>query len=264
MSNVFRLLFTAIFALAALVLAIVACAGSTKNYYPINQIYVAQLSLKEAALSALIPTLASVTNSEVQLPSAINLGLWSYCLESSSGSIESCTSPKGIQQFNLKDMIYDNIENNTLLQALDASAVVLPTSVQDKLTYINNIIKCTFITLLIGIALTFLNLVFCLIRWIIHIRVFKWLGVFCSFFGFISLLISMGCATGVFVFVKHTLDKDYSQYGIELNLGRNFMGIAWGAVAAALFNLITWLSVRSANRARVVYAQDPLEKKPFM
>ncbi|EHN01057.1 YLR414C-like protein [Saccharomyces cerevisiae x Saccharomyces kudriavzevii VIN7] len=263
MRNFFTLFFAAIFSLGALVLAIVACAGSTKNYSPINKIYCAELDLSQMEVSTVLPSLDSGTLSSLGLPTYINIGLWSYCVEDSSRNVQSCSSPSGIQKFNLTSLIYDNIENNDALELIDSmAAVILPEKIRSKMTYYNNLVKCMFITMIIGIVLSFVSLVFNILRWIIHIRPLVWGGAFFSFFAFAALLVSIGSCLGTYLYIKHILKHDFSDYGIAMNIGRTYQGLMWGAVVGALFNFILWCSVRS--RPNVIYANTPIEEKPLI
>ncbi|CAI4609447.1 CEQ_1a_G0038180.mRNA.1.CDS.1 [Saccharomyces cerevisiae] len=263
MRNFFTLFFAAIFSLGALILAIVACAGSTKNYSPINKIYCAELDLSQMKVSTVLPSLSSATLSSLGLPSYINIGLWSYCTVDSSHNIQSCSSPHGIQNFNLSSLVYDNINNNEALELMDSVAsVVLPETLKSKMTYYNNLVKCMFITILIGIVLTFVNLVFNVLRWIIHIRPLTWFGAFFSFFAFAALLVSIGSCLGTYSYIKYILKHNYSDYGISMSIGRNYQGLMWGAVVGALLNFILWCSVRS--RPTVIYANAPIEEKPLI
>ncbi|CAI1606236.1 hypothetical protein SEUBUCD646_0L04520 [Saccharomyces eubayanus] len=263
MRNFFTLFFAALFSLAALILAIVACAGSTKNYSPINKIYCAELDLSQIHVSTVFPSLGSATLSTLGLPSYINIGLWSYCLEDSSHSIQSCSSPSGIQKFNLTGLLYDNIVDNEALKLIDSIAdVVLPSKLQDKMKYYNDLVKCMFITIIIGIVLSFVNLVFSILRWIIHIRPLVWGGAFFSFLAFAALIISIGSCLGTYSYIKYILKHNYSDYGISLSIGRTYQGLMWGAVVGALLNFILWCSVRS--RPNMIYANAPIEEKPLI
>lgn len=260
MRNFVALILALFFALASLVLACIACAGSTKNYYPINQIFCAQLDLSNLDIATVIPAASSFSISDLGLPKFINIGLWSYCVASSSTDVTSCTSPNGIQTFNLKNLLKDNIENNQVLQLVDDVAkIVLPQQLQDKLVYYNNLVKCMFITLIIGIVLTFLNLVINVLRWFLHFSFVNFVGGFVCFLSFASLLISVGTNMGTYIYIRHILNKNYSDYGIHLSLGRKFLALLWAAVVAALLNLFCWMIVR--QRKKVVYVHQPYNDK---
>lgn len=260
MSNAFTLLLTAFFSFSAFILSIIGCAGSTKNYYPINQIYTSQIDLTDVSIDTVISSSAA---SEISFPGYINLGLWSYCIEATNKTVTSCTSPKGIQKFNLKELLYDNIENNPILNAIDTASILLPEDIQNKMPYFNSLIKCMFITLLIGIVLSFLNTIVCIVRWIIHFRFIQVIGIFISFLSFASLLVSASSCVAALVIIYRILD-DNDSYGIKLNYGRIYLGIVWGGVLAALFNFITWCLVRSSRRPQVIYTSEPIEKKPLI
>ena len=120
-----------------------------------------------------------------------------------------------------------------------------------------------FITLLIGIVLSFLNTIVCIVRWIIHFRFIQVIGIFISFLSFASLLVSASSCVAALVIIYRILD-DNDSYGIKLNYGRIYLGIVWGGVLAALFNFITWCLVRSSRRPQVIYTSEPFEKKPLI
>lgn len=262
MANCFSLFATALLSFAALILAIVACAGSTKNYDPINKIYAAQIDISNIKLSTVLPAVSSSTSlDQLGLPSYFNIGLWSYCLADSSKTVTSCTSPSGIQKFNLKELLYDNVENNKVNELIDSIAdIALPDQLQDKMSYYNNLVKCMFITLIIGIVLTFVNLVINIFRWFFHFAIVTWLGRLFSLLGFLSLAISAGTSTGTYVYIRNILKDNSSEYGISLSLGRVFYGILWGSVLGCLLNLLMWALVRNRRYARVV----PIEEKPLV
>lgn len=262
MRNFFAIIFALFFALASIVLACIACAGSTKNYYPINQIFCAQLDLSQISVSSVFPDVGSVDLSQLGLPEYINIGLWSYCVGSSQNTVTSCTSPGGIQTFNLKDILKDNIENNQIVSLVDnVASIVLPQELQDKMGYYNALVRCMFITLIIGIVLTFLNLVVNVLRWFLHFSFVNVIGGLLAFLSFATLLISVGTNMGTYIFIRHVLNKNYSDYGIHLSLGRKFLALLWAAVVAALLNIFAWIFVR--QRKKVVYVHQPYNEKPY-
>ncbi|CAR26583.1 ZYRO0B13200p [Zygosaccharomyces rouxii] len=258
--NASVLFFTALLSFSALILAIVACAGSTSNYNPLNKIFVAQLNLKNLNADKVF----SKTSSELDIPAFINVGLWSYCVASDNGSVKYCTSPNGIQKFDLKKMLTDSIGNNKVADMADSLAkVMLPDNLQDKMGYYNNLVKCMFITLLIGICALFLDLVVNIVRWIVHARLLNWFGRFLASIAFTSLIISAGTSTGTYVYIRHLLKENYDEYGIKLSLGRVFLALIWATVGAALFNSILWGLVRARRRS---YPGSPMpsEEKPLI
>ncbi|GCE98696.1 hypothetical protein ZYGM_002946 [Zygosaccharomyces mellis] len=262
--NASALFFTALLSFSALILAIVACAGSTSNYNPINKIFVAQLNLKNLNIEKVFGQVSGGKDSKLELPAFINIGLWSYCVADGGGSVKSCTSPSGIQKFNLEQMLTKNVDDNKALNMIDSMAkLVLPENLQDKMGYYNNLVKCTFITLLIGICLLFLDLVVNIVRWIIHARLLNWIGRFLASIAFTSLIISAGTSTGTYVYIRHLLGESYDDYGIKLSLGRVFLALIWAAVGSALFNSILWGIVR-ARRGYYSGSPMPSEEKPLI
>lgn len=264
-SNFISLFLTALFSFASFILAVVGCAGSTKNYNPLNKIFAAQVDLTNIQLANVLPATASLAAATVReaLPEKLNLGLWSYCLADASGAVESCTSPSGIQKFNLNQLLFNNIKDNSVLKLIDSlSSIVLPEKLEDKMSYYNGIVKCMFITLLIGIVLQFITLVITIIRWIIHIRVLKFFGVFFSLFAFLSLLISIGTCMGTYIYINHILKADYSEYGITVKLGKVYLAVLWASVGCSLLTIFCWASVRS-NQKEIIYVHQPIEEKPL-
>ncbi|SMN22700.1 similar to Saccharomyces cerevisiae YLR414C PUN1 Plasma membrane protein with a role in cell wall integrity [Maudiozyma saulgeensis] len=263
MSNRFTLFCTMILSFAALILSCIACAGSTKNYTPINNIYVAQINLSDMDLTKVIPAISSSLELSSVLPSYFNIGLWSYCIEDSTKKVTSCTSPDGIEKFNLKSLLYDNIQDNNVLSLIDSVAsLILPDKLEDDMTYYNDLAKCMFITIIIGICLSFVCLVLSFCRSIFHLRVVTFIGGFFAFFAFVSLLISVGTSMATYLYIRHILSDNYSDYGISLSLGKTYLGLLWGAVAAALINFICWCFVRATPR--VMYVQTPMMEKRDM
>lgn len=263
MSNAVPLLLSIVFSFAALVLACIACAGSTRNYSPINKIYVAQINLTGLSLSTVLPSISSSTTLSSVLPSYFNIGLWSYCLEDSSKTVTSCTSPSGIETFNLKNLLYDNIVDNSVLELIDSIAsIILPDSLENNLGGYNALVKCAFITLIIGIVLSFICFLLSFCRSILHIRLFKWFAVLLSFISFVVLLVSAGTSMAPYLYIRNILKDNYSDYGISLSLGRVYLGLLWGSVVAAFFNFISWCFVRPTPR--VVYVQPQMIEKREM
>ncbi|SCU90114.1 LAME_0E07118g1_1 [Lachancea meyersii CBS 8951] len=263
MVNCMTLFSAAFLSFAAVILACVACAGSTKNYNPINQIFQAQLDFTNLKVSEVLSDLSSSLSSldDLGLPSYINVGLWSYCVGNSSKTITSCTSPSGIQQFNLQEVIYDNIDNNQAAQLITSVAqVALPDKLQNNLTYYNNLVKCSFITLIIGIVASGVNFIANVLRWVLHFAFVTWVCRFLSLIAFLSLIISAGTSTGTYVYIKKALASTYDTYGIKMSLGLNFYALVWASVAAALLNLLFLSVVRSKRYAYV----RPIEEKPLV
>lgn len=273
MSNALRLLLVFFFSLAALVLSCISCAGSTKNYYPLNHIYAGQIDLTNLKVNSILQNvtgatdldLNGVTPASIGLPSFINTGLWSYCLGNANGTITNCTSPRGIQKFNLKEMLYDNIEDNQILSIVKSAAeVVLPDNLKDKISYIDTVIKCWFITILIGIVLSFVSLAICVLRWVIHTVVLNWIGCFFSFFCMAAFVVSMATYTAAYILLRTKLNNSYDEYGIKLSLGTVFLALGWSAFAASLLNFMCWCSVRAVRSPQRVYVSDSFEKKPLI
>lgn len=260
MYNAPILFFSALVSFSALILAIVACAGSTSNYNPINKIFVAQLDLTDIDVSTVFSN-----SSSVDVPAYINVGMWSYCTADNSGSVTNCTSPNGIQQFNLKEMLLDSVDDNEVSEMADSLAsVALPSSLQKDMGYYNNLVKCMFITLIIAICAIFLDLVVNIVRWIIHLRFLNWVGRFLASIAFASFVISAGTSTGTYVYIRHLLNKNYDDYGINLSLGRVFLALIWAAVGGALLNSFLWGFVRVNRRYYPGGPPTALEEKPLM
>lgn len=261
MGNGFRLFFSAALSFCAFVLAAIACSGSTANYNPINKIFVAQVDLEDIDISTVIPAAETSTLSGLELPEYFNIGLWSYCLQASNGTVISCTKPSGIQDFNLETMLRDNIDDNEVTSLVDNLVdIVLPDDLKDKTSTYNNVVKAMFITLLIGICLTFLAFVVNIVRWVIHAHFLNWVGRILSLLGFLSLLVSGATSLGSYLYVRHLLKENSDGLGITLSVGRVFQGILWGSIFSALLGFILWCTVRSPRRISYVTPVSTDEK----
>lgn len=266
MSNGFNLFLSAFCTFSVVVLAAIACVGSTANYNPINKIFVAQLDLRNIQIPNVFPSSGAPSSSisQLGLPNYFNIGLWSYCSQASNGTVMSCTKPSGIQNFDLRTMLFDNINNNQVAQLVDNLAdIILPEDLQNRMAMYNNVVKTTFITILIGICVSFLALIVNLIRWIIHARFVNWIGRFSSFIGFLSLLISGATSLGCYLYVRRLLNQNYGDTGIRLSVGSVFQGIMWGSIFSALLGFILWCSVRS-QRSVAYVSRVPMEEKPLI
>lgn len=249
MANGFRLLLAGIFSFATFILAIVACSGSTSNYNPINKIYVAQINFSNLKSETVFANLTEKLSTSA-LPKYINIGLWSYCTTNSdSKSVDRCVSAHGIQQFDLKSLIYKNVNDNSatkLLSSLDD--VILPEKLQDKKGYYNGLSECMFFTLIIGICLMLINFIFIVLRMLIDNRMFTLLGTFFAITAFSSLIVCGGTSVGTYVYIKKILSDHYKEYGIKLDLGRNFFCILWGSILGSLLNVLLWFSIKTRPR----------------
>ncbi|KAH3899976.1 related to Protein PUN1 [Saccharomycodes ludwigii] len=249
MVNCCSLIITGFVTFATFILAIVACAGSTKNYIPLNKIYAAQINLVNLNESSVFASSTITSETDLDLPSYINVGLWSYCIAGSNGTVESCTSPSGIQEFNLQKMLYDNIDNNEALSLIDSIAdIVLPSKITKNIKYYNNLCKCMFITIIIGIVLLFIGFVLNIIRLILHFSFLIWCCRFLTIISFISLLIGAGTSTATYMYLKSALKKEYTDYGISLSLGTNYYALLWASVGGCFLNLFLWFGMVRQNK----------------
>ncbi|CCE61871.1 hypothetical protein TPHA_0B01990 [Tetrapisispora phaffii CBS 4417] len=258
MANGAKLFLAGIITFVSFIIAIVSFAGSTSNYKPINEIYVAHLNLKNIKNDAVFTNLTQALDSN-SLPNYINIGLWSYCISgTNSDKIEKCTSPKGIQEFDLKTLLYDNVANNESEDLLDSiDDILLPDSIANKKGYYNGLSRCMWITLIIGIIVLFLDLIFIILRMLFALRALKIIGLFLACVAFASLIISGSTSVATYVYIKVHLNKNYDEYGIKLDLGRNFFCILWGSILGSLLNLLLWVSVRDDVRRTYVTQAGP-------
>ena len=268
MGNAFTLTCVVFFSIATVILSALACAGSTKKVFPLKEIFVVQISLSHAALSKILPSISEDLLSNSVLPTYFNIGLWSYCIANAQKTVQSCTSPAGIQTFNLQSMLYDNIKDNKVLEIIDElSKVILPEKLETKVGYFNHLMRCMFATIIVGIVLSFVSFVFSLLRSLFHVRFFKWMGTFFSFAGFCCLLISVGITLGTFVYVSRILNDNYDEYGIRLHFGKTYMGLIWGGILASLLGLMSWWSVRGplpVQHVTYVEVEPDLEKRDIL
>ncbi|EDO18698.1 hypothetical protein Kpol_1055p55 [Vanderwaltozyma polyspora DSM 70294] len=258
MANRFRLFVAALISFTTFIIAIIGCAGSTSNYNPINKIYVAQLNLRKIKQDTVFDKISQDIGTDI-LPGYINIGLWSYCTSSTdSKHVEKCTSPHGIQQFDLQTLLGDSVNNNQATKLIESiEDIIIPDKLEDKKGYYNNLAKCMFITLIIGICLMFINFVVIIFRFLVDSVFFTVLGIFFSATAFVSLLISGGTSVGTYVYIKHQLSQNYDEFGISLDLGRDYYCLIWGAILGSLLNFMIWCTVRSKPRGYVTRSAAP-------
>ncbi|KAL6947008.1 hypothetical protein ACO0QE_001866 [Hanseniaspora vineae] len=246
------LLLALLFNVAAFVLGIFALLGSTYNSNPLNKIYTAQLNLENMSLEKVFPTVASqlpsgssLTLSSFGLPAYINLGLWSYCTGNTSNTVNYCSKPNGIQNFNFNQILKDQIGNTQVLSLIDSLAdILLPSSFSDDIQVFNKLAKAMFLCLIIAVVLmavqliiTVVKIIFCwfpssfkvFTLWILRVTVFlSWIGV----------TVSAAISTAVYSVAKKQINNNNSEYGLELSMRPTFYGIIWGAVVASFTNLL--------------------------
>ncbi|CDO92132.1 unnamed protein product [Kluyveromyces dobzhanskii CBS 2104] len=263
--NFLTVLGSFIITIASLVLAIFACFGSISKGAPLDKIYVAQLDITGVNISSVLGTTISTSSvpsfDSLGIPSYLNLGLWSYCIAGSNQTVTSCTKPSGIEQFNLKTMLEDNIDNNQVSELVSSViSIVVPEKLSDKMSYYNALIKCMCITLVVGIALLALTVIVNVLRWVLHFTFVNVIGRILSILSFISIGISAGTGTATYVVIRNILSDNYSEYGIKLSLGRKFYALIWASVAGCLINFILWILTRQRRKAQVIMQPVPTEK----
>lgn len=263
MRNFFTVGFGLLLAIASLVLAVLACFGSYKNEFPLNDIYAAQLNLSGFDVESLLNLSTNVTDSSLGLsdtPSYINLGLWSYCTLDSSKTITQCTSQSGMNTFNLQDTL-ENIFSSSIVEEIisEIFGSSVPSDISSYTSSYNALLKCMCICLAIGIGLTCLCFVAFIVRMILHLTFVNVAGRVISLLAFISIAVSASTGTAAYVIIRRVLNDNVEDYGISLTLGKNFYGLLWGSVASSLLTFVLWCLTR--QRTKVVYVQPSSDEK---
>ncbi|CCH62148.1 hypothetical protein TBLA_0G02060 [Henningerozyma blattae CBS 6284] len=240
MANTFRLLLAGLFTFCAMILAAISCAGSTSAYVPIDRIYTSQISLKNLEQAVIFPNIKdnSIFNN---LPSYVNVGLWSFCEADANAKVTKCKTQSGIQTFNLQQVLFELIDSPELTSYAD---VLLPQKLQDKKGYYNRLVTCMFVCTLLGVLISFLALIINIVRLCAQTRVLTWLGRFLSLCAFFAILIAAATSSGTYIYIRQILNKNAAEYGIRMRLGGVFYGLIWGACGSSLLALIFWGSVR--------------------
>ncbi|AOA61323.1 Cell wall integrity protein [Komagataella phaffii CBS 7435] len=280
----------ALLSVVACLFAIFSCIGSTKNNEFLTSIYLLEIDASNISISALIPAAANIDISPQQLglSDVYTLGMWGYCEGTASSDAQTdrdeilgldnvdftaCSSPKAMYVFDPESFIQDVLNTSASLNqvnsyldilGVDNVDISLPQDLVDYEDTIRAVSKMIFICTIIGIVLTFIQVLF-------SIGAFFSKGWSCattvvSILSFVSLIIGAGGATGMYRIVQTIFNDNLGEYGVRAGLSRNFLVFYWLAVALNLIALVFWIfsiccgSTRKRSRSYT----DSAEKQPMM
>lgn len=280
----------ALLSVVACLFAIFCCIGSTKNNDFLTSIYLLEIDASNISISALIPGANNIDISPQQLglSDVYTLGMWGYCQGTVSADASTdrdeiigvdkvdftaCSTPKAMYVFDPESFVQDVLNTtaslddvNSLLETLgvDNVDVTLPEDLLDYENTIRSVSKMIFICTIIGICLTFLQVLF-------SIGAFFSKGWSCattvvSIMSFVSLILGGGGATGMYLVVQGIFNDNLNEYGIRAGLSGTFLIFYWLAIALNLIALVFWIfsiccgSTRKRSRSHT----DSAEKQPMM
>lgn len=255
-----------------------------------TSIYLLEIDASNISISALIPAAANIDISPQQLglSDVYTLGMWGYCEGTASSDAQTdrdeilgldnvdftaCSSPKAMYVFDPESFIQDVLNTSASLNqvnsyldilGVDNVDISLPQDLVDYEDTIRAVSKMIFICTIIGIVLTFIQVLF-------SIGAFFSKGWSCattvvSILSFVSLIIGAGGATGMYRIVQTIFNDNLGEYGVRAGLSRNFLVFYWLAVALNLIALVFWIfsiccgSTRKRSRSYT----DSAEKQPMM
>ncbi|ODQ78869.1 hypothetical protein BABINDRAFT_9099 [Babjeviella inositovora NRRL Y-12698] len=262
-----------ILSLLSILLAILACVGSTSTTTFIEDTHFIRMNFSSVALSDLFGTSsqlpATATLSDVGIKEVYSLGMWGYC----SGSISStdashvdytfCSKPKAMYGVNITEIISNDL--NSAYTALAAS-ITLPTDITDAQNKFNTLSKAIFITCIIGIVSTFLLLLFTLFSFCSHI----W-SCIASIFGviaFLGLIVSAAGSTALFMVIRAAFNNNFDTLGIKAYLDMPFYALIWssamGVLLTVLFVFIGICCGTTSKYGRVKEQKYAEDQQPMM
>lgn len=140
------------------------------------------------------------------------------------------------------DVIVQSLVNQTvtLVNLMTYTTLNLPGDLETALPLLGRITKAGFGSLLAGAAIAFLSLCFQLVG--MFCSPGKTILSCCNFFimvlAFIGVILGSGLTTGVYIYVRKTLNNEVKQFGIYSFLSVQYYAFAWSAAAAALCMVI--------------------------
>lgn len=250
-----------VFSIAALILGALACAGSTKNMDPVNQIYMFRLNISDIDVSSVFGSSVTLSANDIGLSDIYSIGMWGYCKgENDNGEykVKSCTNPTPMYLFDPVKILTEDLGSDISVDDLN-----LPDKIENYVKTAKIVSKLIFITTLIGVIAAFLVAVLTILSFCSHFV--SCLATLLAIISFLGLLLSAAASTGVYTIVKKYFNDSASQYGITGTLSNyHFYGLIWGATAAALitcvFNFFAICCGRTSRKSKVV----EVEKEPFM
>lgn len=243
------------FSFASVVLLAFILIGNIRPVRVLREIYFLQLTT-DGLNSEIIPGINSLPESSVSKLRDVTqytVGLWNFCYGNKE-EITNCAKVTGSYHFALVDIFYDILGIWV--------TVVSPGDLDNNNNKIQTMSKTMLGLYLAGIVLSFLTLVFGFMS-IRKRRLFRVFTALLSFLALVVILVASALATGLYLYIKNTLNDN--QDGIDAHLGCIAFGISW---AAGLSSLIAFMFTVVATcilpeRSDALDSPAP-EKQPFL
>lgn len=150
-----------------------------------------------------------------------------------------CSDVDGLKPFNPIEIF-----ERELVPGVSVSDLGIPQEVTDNVETLAAAYKALFLTLVIGIALAGLSLVFALVVGWKESRLIAFLAAIVALLAFLSLGASAAIATVIATMLVDIVNKEA---GPRINIwaendGGKYMGMAWAGVASILVVTIYWLA----------------------
>lgn len=122
-----------------------------------------------------------------------------------------------------------------LVNSVTYSSIGLPGDLQQALPLLGNLTKAGFWCILVGGALALVSFVFQCVGMCCSPdnKCLSCLNFFLMLMSFIAVTLGSGFTTGVFLYVRKTLNDEVKQYGIMSYLSVQYYAFAWSAVVAS-------------------------------
>lgn len=257
----FVVLIPLFFSIAAVVLGALACAGSTKDASPVDQIYMLRLNVTNIDISSVLGSSVSVQATDLGLSDIYSIGMWGYCKGSNDDgdyNVTYCSSPTSMYLFDPVKILSEDLDSSLSIDDLS-----LPDQVEDYVKTAKIVSKVIFITTIIGVVAAFVVAVLTLFSFCSH--AVSCIATIFAIISFLGLVIAAAASTATYSIVKKYFNDAAETYGISSTLSNNrFYGLIWASAVAALitclFNFFAICCGRTASRRKVV----EVEKEPFM
>lgn len=127
-----------------------------------------------------------------------------------------------------------------LVNLISYNTIGLPGNLQSALPLLGRLTTAGFALILSGAALAFISFLFQMIGMCCSPdnSCLSCLNFFVMFLTFIVVTVGSGLTTGVFLFVRNTLNDEIKKYGIKPYLSVQFYAFSWSAVVASLCLLV--------------------------
>lgn len=259
----FVVLIPLIFSIAALVLGAFACAGSTKDMTPVDQIYMLRMNITDIDVSSVFGSSvsASISASDLGLSDIYSIGMWGYCKgdnDNGDYNVTYCSKPTPMFLFDPVSILTEDLSTS-----ISSSDLNLPDKVEDYIKTAKIVSKVIFITTIIGVVAAFVVAVLTLLSFCSHFV--SCVATILSIITFLALGIAAAASTAAYTIVKKYFNDALDDYGISATLSNyRFYGLIWAAFVAALitavFSLFAICCGRTSSKTKVV----EVEKEPFM